>query len=85
MTETDLLNDILTSNPNEPAAKGAVLLLRTEMKSEFKTVGLKFDGIDQKFERIDQRFERIENRLDHIDDSLELIAQQIAILVARNA
>lgn len=64
--ETTLLNDLATSNPGEPATKGLVLLLRAEMKSEFKAVDLKFEQIDKRFEKI--------------DGSLELLAQQVSVL-----
>ena len=92
MTEVDLLNDILTSNPNEPVAKGVVLLLRTEMKFEFKSVRLKLEQHDQRFDQVDQRLEQIKEdfvgvrrQITDMNSSLEMIAQQIAVLVARNA
>ena len=78
MTEVDLLNDILSSNPNEPAPKGALLLLRTEMKAEFRSVKDKLAQHDERFNQHDERFNRL-------DRSLDLIAQQVAILVGRHA
>ena len=69
MTEVDLINDILSSNPNEPAPKGALLLLRTEMKSEFRDVRTQFNEVHQ--------------QLGLINRSLDLIAQQVAVLVGR--
>lgn len=83
MSESDLLNDILSSNPNEPAAKGALLLLRTEMKSEFGEVGRRFDRVDQRLDRVEKRLDEHDARFDRIDRSLDLIAQQIGVLVAR--
>ena len=38
MLNTDLLTDLLSTNPNEPATKAVVILLRAEMQSEFKLV-----------------------------------------------
>jgi hypothetical protein len=74
MTETDILNDLLTSNPNDSASKGIILLLRAEMKSEFRTTHTKF-GI------IETRLDQVEQRLDRIENSLELIAQNVSLLV----
>ncbi len=56
MAETDILQDLLESNPNEPVSKGVVLLLRTEMKSEFRTLR----------QEMDQRFDRLEHSLELI-------------------
>ena len=70
MAETDLLNDLLSTNPSSPATSGTVLLVRTEMKSEFKTLHTEMG----------QRFEKVENRLDKMDSNIELIAQQVAVL-----
>lgn len=83
MTEVDLLKDLMNSNPNEPAAKGTVLLLRAEMKSEFKTVREKLELHDRCFEHLNHEFKEVKHEIHTIKNSLELVAQQVAILVAR--
>lgn len=81
MSEIDLLNDLLNSNPNAPAAKGEILLLRLEMKSEFKSLrselDQRFGWIDQKFVEVDRRFGRVEQRLDKVEQRLDRIDQRL--------
>jgi len=89
MAEIDLLSNLLSSNPNEPASKGEVLLLRAEMKYEFKTLRLgldqKFAGLDQRFAQIDQRFDRNEGLLRELVRMAKATAEQVAILVERSS
>jgi chromosome segregation ATPase len=51
MAETDLLSELLHSNPNEPAKNGTVMLLRMETRSEFKALR---SEMNQRFDRIEQ-------------------------------
>lgn len=76
MSDTDLLNDLLMSDPNEPATKGLLLLMRAETKSEFKKVHIELKTI--KSEIVD-----IHTKIDKMDRSIEFIAQQITKLVDR--
>lgn len=54
-----------------PATQGMLLLLRTEMKSEFRSQRAKtdtqFKKVDAKFKRIDARFNEMEARFDKVD------------------
>ena len=38
MKEVTILSDLATTNPNQPATNGLVLLLRAETQSEFRTL-----------------------------------------------
>ena len=73
----DILNDLLSSNPNEPASQGVILLLRAETKSEFKAMRAEIAQIDQKVGQLDAK-------VTHMGESVEMIAQQIAVLVGRS-
>ena len=53
---SDLLDDLLSSNPNEPANKGIVLLLRTEIRSDFKSLRTE---MNQRFEQVDPDSSRL--------------------------
>ena len=80
MSQTDIIHDLLTSNPNEPASNGVVLLLRTEMNSEFKTARQKLEQHDAQFVEIK---DEMRQQFKSIHDSLEMIAQQMAIVVTK--
>ena len=97
MSQTDIINDLLTGHPNEPASNGVVLLLRAEMKSEFKTVHQKLDQHDARFDAVDKRFDEmdkqfvgihkqlggINEQIKSIHESVEMLAQQMAIVVTK--
>jgi predicted nuclease with TOPRIM domain len=92
MTETDILNELLTANPNEYATKGMLLLMRAEMKSEFKAVHTKLDQLDgrlsnleSRFDNLESRFDQLQGRLDKLEISVEFIAQNVALLVQGQA
>ncbi len=73
MTPSDLLQDLLSSNPNDPASKGSVLLIHAEMRSEFRSLR----------QDMDQRFGEVNQRLNRLESSVQLIAENVATLVAR--
>ena len=77
MSQTDIINDLLTGHPNEPASNGVVLLLRAEMKSEFKTVHQKLDQHDARFDAVDKRFDEMDKRFDEMDKQFVGIHKQL--------
>lgn len=97
MAAPDLLNDLLSSDPNEPATKGVVLLLRAEMKSEFKAVRsdlelvkqdvavLKQDvaELKQDVAELKQDVAMIKTDIAGMKSAIDLVARQVATLVAR--
>jgi predicted nuclease with TOPRIM domain len=87
MAETDLLGNLLSTNPDEPAKNGVVLLLR-EMKSEFKAFRGDFGRLEGRQSKLEDRMEALETRMSGLQDgindikkSLELIAQQVVRLL----
>ncbi len=88
--QTDFLDDLLTSHPNEPATKGVVLLLRSEMKSEFKTLRQEFGwlreevgSLRQQMGSTDQRVSSLEVQFAQFQKSLELVATQVALILQK--
>jgi hypothetical protein len=77
MSETDMLHDLLTSDPNEPATKGHLLLFRAEVKSEFKTVRTEIGALSQ---RMDERFRGVDENFKRIDSSIQLLALEVGKL-----
>lgn len=70
------MNELLTSNPNDYATNGVVLLLRTEMKSEFAK-------IDQRFAQIDEQLVQVNRSIKDIHGTLDFIAREVSTLVGR--
>ena len=83
MSENELLNNLLSSNPNDPATNGVVLLLRAETKSEFKTMRLRFDKVESRLDKIENRLDKVEGRLDKIETQVTIIAQQVGIITMK--
>ncbi len=76
--QTDFLDDLLTSNPNEGATKGLVLLLRTEMKSEFKALRADFQALGSEFQTLKAQVTRVEKSLDLVATQVALILQKLS-------
>ena len=67
MSNSDLLNDLLDSDPNEAATKGIILILRAETRSEIKAMRTEFE-----------RYRDASNaRMDKFERSVDAVAQQI--------
>lgn len=84
MSQTDLLADLLSSNPNEPASKGIVLLLRTEMKSEFKAVRADIAELRAELGGVKSDVSTLKSDVAQIKNSLNLVAEQVAYLVSKS-
>lgn len=69
--ETDVLELLLSSDPNGPAKNGAILLLRAETKSGFKAV-------HQKLDRMEQRLYGRNGDIPEIRKYLRAIIEQVA-------
>jgi septal ring factor EnvC (AmiA/AmiB activator) len=80
MEEVNLLEGMLSSNPNLPAQKGELLILHTEMRSEFRSFRLAIGDFSN---AMDRRFEKMADRMDKLNTSTDLIAQTLAGQIQR--
>lgn len=78
----------------QPATRKMLRLVRDELKSEIRSVGLKiesrflqqdstFEKIDAQFARVDARFAEMESRSDKMDSHFGLIAAQFTSIDGR--
>jgi hypothetical protein len=74
MSHTDVLNVLLSSDPNEPAVKGELLLLRVEMKAGFRT-------LENRLENVEKDLGEVKEQLSLNTKSLNLVAEQVLMLV----
>lgn len=88
----NLLDQLDQMDPGAAASNGAVLLLRAELRSDFRILNAKIDQMalsmdsrfnqgESRFDRIESRLDRVESKLDRIDGSLKAVTEQVALLV----
>jgi chromosome segregation ATPase len=72
MNMSDIVSDLLSANPNEPASQGAVLLLRNEVRSDFKALRTEMD----------QRFAHVDRTMTSISVQVATLVEQQVIIRA---
>jgi chromosome segregation ATPase len=87
MVEADILSDLISSNPNEPARNGALLLLRAEMKSEFKIIRSdlalltgRMDGFESRMDGLGSRMDKLESRMDGLESRMDKLESRMGRL-----
>ena len=89
---TDILSNLMNSDPNEPATRGELMLMRAETKSEFRTMGSRIDRVEQRLGVLEKdvgemkvTIKQIQTTLDQVIGSINMIAEQVSVLVSRSS